>query len=162
VLTVNGAATLNGVLVLENLNAGVLPTAATTYTVLDAATLTGSFANVANGARLATEDGSGSFVVNYGPGSSFDATQVVLSAFLPSGLAGDFDGDGDVDGQDFLVWQRGGSPSPNSSSDLNLWRTNFGATGGVVAALDAVPEPSAGALLVVGLAVAVSALAARR
>ena len=91
ILRVSGNALLNGNLVLENLNASVLPTAATTFTVLDAATLTGSFANVANGARLATVDGSGSFVVNYGPGSAFDATQVVLSSFLPTGLDGDFD-----------------------------------------------------------------------
>ena len=37
VLTVTGNALLNGNLVLENLNASVLPTAATTFTVLDAA-----------------------------------------------------------------------------------------------------------------------------
>jgi len=27
---------------------------------------------------------------------------------------GDFDEDGDVDGGDFLLWQRGGSPSPQN------------------------------------------------
>jgi len=27
------------------------------------------------------------------------------------GISGDFDNDGDVDGRDFLVWQRGGSPA---------------------------------------------------
>lgn len=41
-------------------------------------------------------------------------------------LLGDFDGDGDVDGRDFLVWQRGGSPTPFSASDLAMWRANYG------------------------------------
>jgi autotransporter-associated beta strand protein len=153
VLTVIGAATLNGNLVLENLNAGMLPTAATTFIVLDAATLAGSFANVANGARLATVDGSGSLVVNYGSGSAFDATQVVLSSFLPTGLDGDFDHDGDVDGRDFLVWQRGGSPSPLSAGDLADWKANFGATGGMHFP---VPEPHAGILVLMAFAAAFS------
>lgn len=40
---------------------------------------------------------------------------------------GDFDNDGDVDGRDFLVWQRGGSPNPLSSGDLALWQSNYAA-----------------------------------
>ena len=100
VLTVSGSATLNGNLVLENLNLSVLPTAATTYTVLDAATLSGSFANVANGARLNTIDGSGSFVVNYGEGSALDTTQIVLSNFIAAKRPGDFNQDGHVNAAD--------------------------------------------------------------
>jgi hypothetical protein len=53
---------------------------------------------------------------------------------------GDFDGDGDVDGRDFLVWQRGDSPSPLSASDLADWQANYGA-GSLVAESVAVPEP---------------------
>jgi hypothetical protein len=60
---------------------------------------------------------------------------------------GDFDGDGDVDGRDFLRWQRGGSPSPLSAGDLSLWQNNYGA-GGLVA-VSAVPEPSSVILLMV-------------
>ncbi len=61
--------------------------------------------------------------------------------FLPStGQPGDFDGDDDVDGQDFLLWQRGGSPSPLSASDLALWQENYGVGG--LTAVTAVPEPS--------------------
>jgi len=59
---------------------------------------------------------------------------------VASSLAGDFDGDGDVDGRDFLRWQRGGSPAPLSSGDLTAWRTNYGMGG--LAAVSAVPEPS--------------------
>ena len=50
---------------------------------------------------------------------------MVLSNFIADGLAGDFDHDGDVDGRDFLVWQRGGSPSPMSGGDLTIWRQNY-------------------------------------
>ena len=47
---------------------------------------------------------------------------------LSDDLPGDFDRDGDVDGNDFLIWQLGGSPVPLSASDLTDWATNFGTT----------------------------------
>ena len=56
-------------------------------------------------------------------------------------LALDFDEDGDVDGRDFLKWQRGESPMSLSAGDLNDWQTNYGMSGGL-AAVGAVPEPS--------------------
>lgn len=55
-------------------------------------------------------------------------------------LLGDFDGDGDVDGRDFLAWQSGTSPNPFSAEDLADWQENFGMIPEVVATL-AVPEP---------------------
>jgi hypothetical protein len=58
----------------------------------------------------------------------------------PGGQAGDFDDDGDVDGRDFLVWQRGESPTPLSAGDLADWQTNYGAGG--LGAFAAVPEPA--------------------
>jgi hypothetical protein len=60
--------------------------------------------------------------------------------FISTALPGDFDADGDVDGRDFLRWQRGGSPSPLSATDLAAWQTNYGVGG--LAALQSVPEPS--------------------
>jgi hypothetical protein len=60
-------------------------------------------------------------------------------------LDGDFDEDGDVDGRDFLVWQRAGSPSPLSAGDLADWQANYG-TGGL-AAVAAVPEPNSVVLI---------------
>jgi hypothetical protein len=62
-----------------------------------------------------------------------------------TGPSGDYDADGDVDGRDFLVWQRGGSPNPMSAADLATWKANFGATSSA-AATGAVPEPTAGLL----------------
>lgn len=58
----------------------------------------------------------------------------------PAGQEGDFDGDDDVDGRDFLLWQRGGSPTAFSSGDLMDWQNNYGA--GPLVAFTAVPEPS--------------------
>ncbi|QDT75165.1 PEP-CTERM sorting domain-containing protein [Lacipirellula limnantheis] len=58
------------------------------------------------------------------------------------GLAGDFNADNVVDGADFLVWQRGGSPNPLSTGDLDLWKAHFGDVGSATGAVGAVPEPS--------------------
>jgi hypothetical protein len=45
---------------------------------------------------------------------------------LTTSATGDFDNDNDVDGRDFLVWQRGGSPSSLSPGDLALWQQGYG------------------------------------
>lgn len=53
---------------------------------------------------------------------------------------GDFDNDGDVDGYDFLIWQRG-LGTTYDASDLADWQLNYGG-GGSLAASTVVPEPS--------------------
>jgi hypothetical protein len=72
--------------------------------------------------------------------------------------AGDFNLDGRVDGADFLTWQRGDSPKPNSPADLATWRANLG-LGAATPAATAVPEP--GTLASVALALAGLPLACR-
>jgi beta-glucanase (GH16 family) len=63
-------------------------------------------------------------------------------------LAGDFDGDNDVDGRDFLAWQR--NPSLGNLAD---WQANYGTNlPGDEGAVTAVPEPSSMLLLVSCLA----------
>ena len=76
----------------------------------------------------------------------------VLISVTPAGLAGDFDGDNDVDGADFLAWQRG-FPSLFMSADLMEWRNHYG---GVAASFthlggssSIVPEPASIILLFV-------------
>ena len=64
-----------------------------------------------------------------------------------TGTPGDFDGDGDVDGRDFLIWQRGDSPNPLSAGDLAIWQAQYGSPSLVVAA-NTVPEPQSLLLLV--------------
>jgi len=66
----------------------------------------------------------------------------------PPAGPGDFDEDGDIDGNDFLVWQRGGSPNGATAGDLNEWETNFGTAS--VAVTTGVPEPTSGLLLLIG------------
>jgi surface-anchored protein len=66
-------------------------------------------------------------------------------------LAGDFDGDGDGDGRDFLLWQRGSSPSPLSVADLADWQANFGQSGSSSLAALAIPEPGSLMLALLGL-----------
>jgi hypothetical protein len=62
---------------------------------------------------------------------------------------GDFDMDGDVDGNDFLVWQR-----DHAVGTLDDWKANFGA--GAQAAISAVPEPAA-STLAFGMVLAIAA-----
>ena len=76
-----------------------------------------------------------------------------------SPLASDFDEDGDVDGFDFLTWQRGGSPTPFSSGDLSDWQTNYGTVAPLSAASAVVPEPSA---LLLGLMASLAGISRRR
>ena len=53
--------------------------------------------------------------------------------------------DGDVDGADFLVWQR-----DMNVGDLADWQTNFG-TPAAVSSAAAVPEPASASLLAIAL-----------
>jgi hypothetical protein len=77
----------------------------------------------------------------------------------------DFDGDSDVDGEDFLIWQRGfgltgettnangdadGSGAVDAA-DLDVWKGAFGG-GAAVGAVGAVPEPTSLSLLAAGAA----------
>ncbi len=59
---------------------------------------------------------------------------------------GDFNNDGEVDGEDFLLWQLGVSPGPLSPSTLADWRGNFGNSASLTSPISAVPEPSTGLL----------------
>lgn len=64
----------------------------------------------------------------------------------------DFDGDGDVDGQDFLIWERGHGVGTMQSegdanfsgnvdgADLTIWQNQYGSS--IAATVAAVPEPS--------------------
>jgi hypothetical protein len=84
-----------------------------------------------------------------GPTSSQNYALAWWAGSASSSQSGDFDNDGDVDGRDFLVWQRGESPDPLSAGDLSDWQTNYGF--GTLSAAAAVPEPSCSALLLLAL-----------
>jgi hypothetical protein len=84
----------------------------------------------------------------------FDAA-IQWAAATPA--TGDFINDQDVDGADFLAWQKGlGANSPQridgdsngdgdvDADDLAVWAAQFG-----TAAVAAIPEPASGALLLI-------------
>jgi len=68
----------------------------------------------------------------------------IFSGFkeFPELLAGDFDNDEDVDGADFLAWQRN-----TNLGNLSDWEANFGTVPPAITSTTAVPEPSAVALV---------------
>ena len=66
--------------------------------------------------------------------------------------SGDFDFDGDVDGNDLLFWQRGGSPNSLSTTDLAAWQANYGVSAPLATTSTTVPEPASIALISAALA----------
>ncbi len=70
--------------------------------------------------------------------------EVDVLAQVVAGVDGDFDGDLDVDGADFLEWQR----DLGDATSLAEWRSGYG-TASAVATFAAVPEPAS--LLLAGI-----------
>jgi hypothetical protein len=97
-------------------------------------------------------------------GSRYDVSPLDVAILRDSGVgaiyrAGDYDVDRDVDGNDFLLWQRtlgsavssrggadGNANGTVDAGDLMVWRTHLGETVPVLAAQSAVPEPMTAAL----------------
>jgi len=71
-----------------------------------------------------------------------------LLTVIEGATPGDFDDDGDVDGRDFLVWQRGGSPTPVGAVDLTAWKAGFPTAPPVSASAVPIPEPALSGMLV--------------
>jgi hypothetical protein len=89
---------------------------------------------------------------------------IVVIGSLPNALlAGDFDADGDVDGRDFLIWQRGygqlavpaGTGTDGNGdgivdgNDLAIWQTNYDGR----LSTSSVPEPTASVLVALSLVI---------
>ncbi len=84
-------------------------------------------------------------------GNGFHSGTFLSGSIVPVVVpTGDFDADGDTDGSDFLMWQRGEVTSPPSASDLATWESDYGTVTPLSAATSAVPEPSTVLLGVLG------------
>ncbi|MDZ4658723.1 MAG: PEP-CTERM sorting domain-containing protein [Bythopirellula sp.] len=77
--------------------------------------------------RVNTATGATTLVNQSGSAISMNYYEITSEADAASA---DFDGDTDIDGRDFLLWQRGGSPNPFSAGDLALWQDQYGGGGG--------------------------------
>lgn len=67
--------------------------------------------------------------------TALSPTEFLFVTVPGGGTPGDFNNDGNVDGRDFLVWQR-----DTSVGSLSDWQNNYGESG--LAAVVAVPEPA--------------------
>jgi hypothetical protein len=127
-VNVTGTAALSGTLSVA-LAGGFTPTSGQSFTVLNAAALSGSFANVAFGGRIATPDGKGSFLVTR-PGNTVLLSQFLtpvelwrLTYFGSSANAGsgadgaDFDGDGEPNLVEYGLDSLPNSAASTGSSD---------------------------------------------
>jgi hypothetical protein len=90
------------------------------------------------------------YILTPGAATFINNAGTSFTLVAPEPETGDFDDDGDIDGQDFLKWQRGESPNPLSAEDLALWQDEYGTT--PLTAAIAVPEPTTVALIFGSLA----------
>lgn len=83
------------------------------------------------------------FAFNFGLNNTgFEQAVEAFGELLAPGLEGDFDDDDDVDGEDFLLWQRGLSPDSLSAGDLSDWQLNYGPSNPPLQFALSVPEPA--------------------
>ena len=80
-------------------------------------------------------DGNGFLDIVYGNDGNLG---VFLNPGPPTSQPGDFDGDGDVDGNDFLEWQK----TDGTPAGLADWNGNYGTGVTAGAAAASVPEPT--------------------
>jgi hypothetical protein len=96
---------------------------------------------------------------------------IKVEAFTATTEDADFDNDNDVDGNDFLIWQRGLGQTPAdladgdanddnvvNAADLDIWKDQFGAAPPVAA----VPEPATWVLGALAVVLAIVAALPRR
>lgn len=145
-LTVTGDVELSGATLKLDFSSNSAPKEGDIFEVMQITGDSNGFGKFANDSVLA---GGGKWDIGYTANSVF-----VTYAGLSAGTPGDFNGDGTVDGRDFLAWQR----NPGIG-DLSEWQANYGQRGGLTGNLAAVPEPSG---LILGLCAAMGLVACRK
>jgi autotransporter-associated beta strand protein len=129
-INIAGTLAADGVLSFSVGNGGLSAQAGDIFDVLSFGSVTGTFDSI--------------ILPTLGSGLGWNTSNLLVTgelAVISVSSPGDFDNDGDVDGRDFLIWQRGGSPNGINSGDLADWQANYG-PGALVASSNAVPEPA--------------------
>jgi T5SS/PEP-CTERM-associated repeat protein len=150
-IEIGGDATLDGLLMVSFID-GFIPAAEDEFEIIDlAGSIGGSLFGLGEGTFVTTV-GDVDILISFQGG---DGNDVVLYTETSLVEDADFDGDGDVDGRDFLIWQRGfGLMDQEDNSlgdadfdgiidgdDLLVWQNQYGTTE-PLAAVVAVPEPA--------------------
>ena len=103
------------------------------------------------------------------PSGLITGSGVLNVTAIPSLDDADFDGDNDVDGNDFLIWQQGfgsagGQPQGNADglgnidgADFEIWKDQFGTTGPAAPTVAGISEPAT-ALMAFAAAVGIAAV----
>jgi len=99
------------------------------FEIIDAGTLSGMFAGLAEGALVGNFGGTDLFI-SYVAGDGNDVS------LFTAGLLGDYNGNGIVDAADYTVWldalggttllNESASPGIVDQSDYDFWKGNFG------------------------------------
>ena len=114
-ISTDGAVALGGTLAVTLAPGAALPGASDRMAFLSAgAGITGAFSNVPSGTRVATTDGRGSFVINYGANSNL----VTVSSFAASGastLPAFFTGEAALSNGVYYLARPSSSRSPRSA-----------------------------------------------
>jgi autotransporter-associated beta strand protein len=144
-LSITGSLQAGGTLAVSLDTSAPSPALGDVFDILDFASASGAFSTLS--------------LPGLGGGLTWDASNLLTTGELSvimagGGTPGDFNADGDVDGFDFLLWQR--NPAVGALAD---WEANFGTSGPLaLAASGVVPEPTTGLLLASGALLAASSL----
>jgi hypothetical protein len=131
-MTLIGQALLAGELNVSLLD-GFSPVAGNAFSFLSAV---GGVAGTFDAVSLPALTPGLSWSINYNPTN--------FQLLVVQALAGDFNGNGNVDAADYVVWRKG-LGTTYTQNDYNVWRAHFGQTSGSGAGASAnatVPEPA--------------------
>ena len=136
----SGQLSLGGTLNVSLIN-GFTPVAGQTFDLLDWGALAGTFSTL----TLPALGGS----------LTWNTSSLYINGTLSvvaSGLPGDFNQNGVVDAADYVVWRKGVLVA-STSTNYNLWRSNFGRTSGsgTSSSFAAVPETSTSMLSILAI-----------
>lgn len=136
-LNLGGNAVLDGIL---SASFTATPTVGQQFTIMNyGGTQSGTFGSFDNLVDSPMGPNSVQLSINYGTGSASSIVLTVDSLVTPH--PGDFDGDGDVDAADYVIWRK---TMPGNTAKYNEWRANFGyppGSGSSLGGSGTVPEP---------------------